>query len=716
MKALRNSLKGNKDQSISGPLPRISKPSPALQPPQKVIRATSSYKSQAPQELSFQKGDFFYIFTGADSPGAYYEAHNPVSGARGLVPKALFEELQKNSSKLHISPPPPMQNGRLSPNGPKTPGGGPKSPKPQVFYAVVMHDFTAERADELDAKAGDPISVVAQSNREWFVAKPIGRLGRPGLIPVSFVEVRDPATNQPIPDIDAIIDRGELPRVEEWKRQMLTYKANSISLGVIDDVSSRGPVPNSPFMPQYPPTPEMPAPVEKLAPPPPSNGYDAADGSQAGPSRPVSPLLLPEGVLLAADVTSFHHEMEEYWFRINAIYQPFEPPNSDVLPAGKQLVLFRSYNDFFDFQVKLLEMFPREAGREPPHKRILPFMPGPVEDVDAVVTAQRRAELDAYLHHLCDLLQTNAQYILRHRVLREFLSVKPGDVETDIEPQVEQIRAMRDVYEYMERNGDAHDQDNIDPLADDSSYEDELNHGLSRTRIQEEDEGSEGSIYEDDTRVPGQAHDRDQTYKYHNSATNGNGAQMHHGYKPSLGQDLHARSGSTSSLSIHRTQSPGDSAYHSRSNSPVYPPSQKDTYSLRNQVLSPRESESTRSSGYSQTSHMSAANSAASSATSPTSARSRSIANTPPISASNQQPAFVKIKIFDRTADDLIAIRVHPKVSYSQLIEKVQGRLGGNIAALKYRDSMNNAFVELEHDEDLREWIETADKYVLYAE
>ena len=78
--------------------------------------------------------------------------------------------------------------------------------KIQVYYAVVMHDFVAERTDELDAKAGDPISVVAQSNREWFVAKPIGRLGKPGLIPVSFVQVRDPTNNQPIEDVGKLIE------------------------------------------------------------------------------------------------------------------------------------------------------------------------------------------------------------------------------------------------------------------------------------------------------------------------------------------------------------------------------------------------------------------------------------------------------------------------------------------------------------------------------
>jgi hypothetical protein len=102
--------------------------------------------------------------------------------------------------------------------------------KTQPFYAVVLYDFVAERPDELYAKAGEPISVVAQSNREWFVAKSIGRLGRPGLIPVSFVEVRDPATSQIIPDVGALMDNGTIPSVEDWKKQMLNYKASAIAL------------------------------------------------------------------------------------------------------------------------------------------------------------------------------------------------------------------------------------------------------------------------------------------------------------------------------------------------------------------------------------------------------------------------------------------------------------------------------------------------------
>jgi bud emergence protein 1 len=104
-----------------------------------------------------------------------------------------------------------------------------------MVYGVVQYDFHAERADELDAKAGEAIIVVAQSNPEWFVAKPIGRLGGPGLIPVSFVDIRDPTNMQSVTDPLEAVRKAGVPRVEEWKKFAAEYKNSSISLGKFDN-------------------------------------------------------------------------------------------------------------------------------------------------------------------------------------------------------------------------------------------------------------------------------------------------------------------------------------------------------------------------------------------------------------------------------------------------------------------------------------------------
>lgn len=49
----------------------LSKPATKVAPPQKVIRALESHRSTNPQELSYQKGDFWYVTSERDG---WYEA------------------------------------------------------------------------------------------------------------------------------------------------------------------------------------------------------------------------------------------------------------------------------------------------------------------------------------------------------------------------------------------------------------------------------------------------------------------------------------------------------------------------------------------------------------------------------------------------------------------------------------------------------------------
>lgn len=99
----------------------------------------------------------------------------------------------------------------------------------RIVYGIVLYDFAAERSDELEAKAGEAIIVVAQSNPEWFVAQPISRPGSPGLIPASFVEIRDMATNTAVANAQDAVKRAGIPRVEEWKTMAANYEKSSIT-------------------------------------------------------------------------------------------------------------------------------------------------------------------------------------------------------------------------------------------------------------------------------------------------------------------------------------------------------------------------------------------------------------------------------------------------------------------------------------------------------
>lgn len=568
----------------------------------------------------------------------------------------------------------------------------PTSPKLKTYYAIVLHDFAAERADELDAKSGDPITVVAQSNREWFVAKPIGRLGRPGLIPVSFVEIRDPATGRAVEDVMKLIDSGELPRVEEWKKAVLNYKANSISLGVLDDSSS------APFRQST--TPIEPTIMVQGATPLPGQSEQIPEE----PPRPPTPKLLPQGILLSAEVKSYHYEADEYWFRVHAIYQPYGESRSQSLPPAKELVLFRSYNDFYDFQVELLDTFPYEAGRPDSSTRILPYMPGPVDVVDNDITMSRREELDEYLHKLC-ALKTYARYILEHKLVRSFCSLKPGDGEVNVEPRRGEIDALRKSSYEGERQSYAHPNTAADQM--------------SRLRVAPHPENrlSEASRYEEEDADIAPVNG-DSYYGQPNGHNRSQSRTANHQRADS--QNSFRRPSDTIPP---RSHSPQVSSTYSRTHSPA--PSRDIPRSRTPLEIDPHEANAASRSSLA-SSHdpspvsmrSSQAGSVQTAATS-TSGRSRSASNAaynPPISATNPNAAFLKIKIFDRVSDDLVAIRVHPKVTHAQLMDKVQARLGGNVLALRFRDSLSNEFVPLENDGDLRGWLDSTDRHVLYAE
>ena len=230
----------------------------------KVIKALFDYQPDPDnkQELAFSKGDFFHVISREDDPD-WYEACNPlIPTARGLVPVSYFEIIGKTerqsggsaasgaSNIIHQQYPHDSGYSEKGINNRQEPTSAPRAQgharmssmgksTGAMVYGVVQYDFNAERPDELEAKAGEAIVVIAQSNPEWFVAKPIGRLGGPGLIPVSFIEIRDVATQEPVPDPQAAVARAGVPKVEEWKKMARDYKESSISLGKIEAASTQ---------------------------------------------------------------------------------------------------------------------------------------------------------------------------------------------------------------------------------------------------------------------------------------------------------------------------------------------------------------------------------------------------------------------------------------------------------------------------------------------
>ncbi|KUI68125.1 Protein scd2/ral3 [Cytospora mali] len=435
MKALRRSIKGGEKDGK----PQVSiapKSAVAIVPPKKVIRALYDYDARSAQELSFSRGDFFHVIS-RENDSDWYEACNPaLPDARGLVPVSYFKALgrtERDSTQSDTS--------RTSPIATKNPdhdsgyaetSASSVTPTPVVsqrnskmsgksgamVYGIVMYDFQAERADELEAKAGEAIIVIAQSNPEWFVAKPIGRLGGPGLIPVSFIEIRDMASNTPVPNPQDAIKKAGIPRVEEWKKMAADYKNSSITLGKFDGGSG----PNSQQ--------GLEQGMERMSLQQSgggrtsqqlqsSPGYNSQRNTQSGPVQATPQVPSPGSQLyapLSARIPRYCFAEDKYWFVIEA-----------ALEDGRHWELSRYYEDFYDFQIALLTEFPAEAGNTGTQKRSLPYMPGPVNYVTDAITEGRLHNLDAYVKNLLN----QPQYISRCNLVKQFFAPREGDYEID---------------------------------------------------------------------------------------------------------------------------------------------------------------------------------------------------------------------------------------------------------------------------------------------
>ncbi|KAG9259050.1 scd2/ral3 [Emericellopsis atlantica] len=444
VQALRRSIKGEKEKTNSHVAPKHAV---AIVPPKKVIKALYDYEARSDQELGFSRGDFFHVI-GREDDTDWYEACNPaLPDARGLVPVAFFQSLGKtegdDGSSGRVPSAGKMPNhdsgysdshggggGVVQGKGISGPISGPmpaaqRKSQPgkngPMVYGVVMFDFAAERADELDAKQGEAIIVIAQSNPEWFVAKPIGRLGGPGLIPVSFIELRDMASDKPLPNPEEALRKAGVPKVEEWKKMAAEYKNSSITLGKFEVGSGGGGQPMEQSM-------------ERLSIQ--QNGRQSSQTSlqqqqnartsqrSAGhqsqqlqqnqyASKSTSQLYAP----IQARIPRYCFAEEKYWFVIEA-----------MLEDGRQWVLSRYYEDFYDFQIALLTEFPAEAGNTGTQKRTLPYMPGPVNYVTNAITEGRLHNLDAYVKNLLN----QPPYISRCLLVKQFFAPREGDYELEL--------------------------------------------------------------------------------------------------------------------------------------------------------------------------------------------------------------------------------------------------------------------------------------------
>ena len=158
----------------------------------------------------------------------------------------------------------------------------------------------------------------------------------------------------------------------------------------------------------------------------------------------------------------------------------------------------RYYQNFYDFQIALLQEFPKEAATDG-GTRILPFMPGPVTYVTDAISNGRRESLNEYVKKLIAL----PPYISQCHLVRQLFAPREGDFELD-------PRAIGEDYRLSG-----------------ASQQSSLNNSISRTASRQSSEGQINGNSNTYGSIPPQQRTNHQRSQPSNVGANGAGLPTH---------------------------------------------------------------------------------------------------------------------------------------------------------------------------------------------
>lgn len=370
-----------------------------LNAPTEVAQATQFHQARNAGELSFKKGDFFYLTKNDQvAPDGTIEILDPIKNVKGRAPARCFKIFEKThnsstgdeSSSSSSFPSPIINKRQISTSSSNF------SPKPLGnLFGVVLYDFNAERSDELTVQTGEIIYICAHHEYEWYIAKFLNKVGEVGLVPVSYVQLIDAVTRIPFNESPKdIIEREHLPTVDEWKVVKNRHKASTKSVGPAATNSSDS--------------------ISRQSSQNNSTGR-VSSITRSPLKRNISQsLVLPQEV----NIEYFSSTNNKFWFLVRA-----------KMSDNTVRSLCRYYEDFFNFHQKLLSTWPREGGKYDTTKkeRILPFIPGPVVDVTEGLCHKRLIDLNEYLNILLKL----PDYISKSSLVLSFFDLMNGDESSD---------------------------------------------------------------------------------------------------------------------------------------------------------------------------------------------------------------------------------------------------------------------------------------------
>ncbi|KAJ2819168.1 bud emergence protein 1, partial [Coemansia furcata] len=291
--------------------------------------------------------------------------------------------------------------------------------------AVALYDFDAANSNELTLREGDDVVVVAQSTDDWVIAKSIMRGGPPGLVPASYIQMRDHTSGAPITDLRAYLSHGNmrLRTATEWERKLQALRvsrstassasANSdVTTATVAHIDRTG-SPVSSHDGDRSPTPRssvgstLPAPgmafkktraraltsssstssiADRSSFRQPSKSRQPSGGSsQLQTSENFPPLHIDE--VASVSVPTFICKDGAYLFQISLQFR-----------SGDERNLYRGYDDFIYCRNQLHDLFPKETS---PLKLSRFSMHGSsMVYLNDVIAERRRSDIDEYVNGL----------------------------------------------------------------------------------------------------------------------------------------------------------------------------------------------------------------------------------------------------------------------------------------------------------------------------
>lgn len=338
-----------------------------------VIRAVHSHTATAPREFSFAKDDCFYMLGGASEGKDFIEVIHPRLRTLGLVPAVKFEFVPTTALNKQVA----------------------RSRKPKNVLAYVTSTTFKYNNEDLEASKGDPVLILEEICENFYLAKLIGKVGPPGRIHKSQVELKEEASQkaQRTESLSSLCglrknnSTGNAARTEKM-RFMSSRRSDSTPQILSQQYSSWGVL-----------------------------GAELSLGTD----RLENHISASHVVLDAVPIAEIKIvRWEQALIELTAIFSDASRHSVSRSPAS-----------FRELQLKLLETFPSESGFGG-KERVMPYMP----PLDANPSAI--AELNAYFQVL---LEVNA-LLPRCRPLLDFVAVRPGDTTKPLKGRPLQINKL----------------------------------------------------------------------------------------------------------------------------------------------------------------------------------------------------------------------------------------------------------------------------------